>query len=93
MTDEYDRSEAVFDWSKIGSPSVGVSSAVAEFTGKPVTKLPPIQESIDSDAMDALLADTKRVVSDDVTLTFEYEDVRVRVDGTGRIELSWRSED
>lgn len=71
------------DWQQPDQPSVAIVEAVAAVTNHPVTELPPLQRAIDTDALDTLL--TGRTAS--VTISFQYADATVRVDGNGGITV------
>lgn len=66
-----------------GEPAVRVAEEVAEAKGVDVLDLDPLFETINSDALDALLANADR----DVEVTFEYEGYAVRIRGDGQISL------
>ena len=56
------------------SPTETVLYSVADVTGTPVTQLPPLYHTIDSDALD-------RVVGEGIEVGFEYYDTEVTVTG------------
>lgn len=64
------------------SPSVAVVSAVATSTGRPTTSLEPLSRTIDTDALNALVAHAD---SRAVSVTFDYAGTTVTVDATGRV--------
>lgn len=76
----------VYEWDRSQRPSVAVVEAVADATGRGTTTLDPIQNSIDSDALDALV----RSAADGPTyvrVTFAYADVTVTFESDHGIEV------
>jgi hypothetical protein len=65
---------------------VGVVEAVADVTGTGPMALPPLQQSIDVDAMNALLA----TADDGLVLSITYADHVVVIDGGGTISVGER---
>lgn len=61
-------------------PSVRIIEAVAAATGRTTTDLPRLQETVDADALDALLTG-----GSSVAVSFWYADTCVSVDGDGTI--------
>lgn len=70
-------------WNQSEEPSIQTLEAVAAVIDRPVTELPPLQESIDVEALDRLL--TGQVSS--VTVSFQYAETVVSVKGNGGIEV------
>lgn len=66
-----------------GEPAVRVAEAVARAKGVDTLDLDPLFETINSDALNELLANADR----DVEVAFEYEGFAVRIRGDGRISL------
>ena len=64
-------------------PAVRVAEAVAQAKGVDVLDLEPLFETIDSEALNALLVNADR----DVEVAFEYEGYAVRIRGDGEISL------
>ncbi|WP_233265006.1 HalOD1 output domain-containing protein [Halomarina oriensis] len=62
--------------------STAVVDAVASAEGVPPRRLEPLYDTIDPDALDALVTDDASV-----DVRFEYEWYTVRVHGEGRLEL------
>jgi hypothetical protein len=71
------------NWQQSGRPSVMVVEAVAAATDRPTTELPPLQKTLDADALDALLNGQ----SSSATVSFRYADTAVSVSGNGSIEV------
>ncbi len=71
------------DWTQGGQPSVTVVEAVAAATDRATTELPPLLETIDSDALDTLLDGG----SSSVFVSFRYAGTDVSVSGDGVIEV------
>lgn len=66
-------------------PSVGIVEAVADVAEESPTTLPPLQETVDVDAMDALLSG--RSADDSIVLTLDFADHVVVIDGGGTITV------
>lgn len=64
------------------SPSTGVVMAVAAVTGRPVESFEPLNEAIDTDALDSLVDPSS---ADPVRVTFTYAGTTVIVDSTRRV--------
>ncbi|MFC5969874.1 HalOD1 output domain-containing protein [Halomarina salina] len=64
------------------APSTGIVGAVASAEGVPPRTLEPLYDTVDPDALDALVADPNPV-----HVQFEYEGHIVTVDCGGRVEL------
>lgn len=79
------RGQVEYDWTAYGEPSVAVVEAVAALTDRAVTDLPPLGESVDSDALDALVTDRGRPSGDDTVVRFHYDGARVTVRGDGTL--------
>jgi len=71
------------NWTESDPPSVMVVEAVAAATDRPTTELPPLQKTLDADALDALL----NRQSSSATVSFRYADTAVSVSGNGSIEV------
>jgi len=64
-------------------PTVAVVEAVAAATGRPTAELPPLQETLDADALNALLNGQPSAV----TVSFRYAGTVVSVSGSDRVEV------
>lgn len=75
-------------------PSVAVTLALVEATGKDVTDLDPLydESSLDPDALDDLFRPTGDAISRECRVTFTYHDFTITVEGWGRVVV-WSSED
>lgn len=71
-------------WTEYDHPSTAIASAIAETTGRTQPDLEPLQNSIDADALDALLGDDD---VDHVEITFTYDDLEVYVSSSGVLEV------
>ena len=71
------------NWKKVGRPSVAIVGAVAATTNQETTDLPPLQETVEADALDTLLDGQ----SSSVAVSFQYADTDVSVTGDGSIEV------
>ncbi len=64
--------------------SLAVVGALAAVRGVDGTDLPPLQESVDTDALDALFDGGP---SADLSVTFVVDDAEVTVSGLGRVHV------
>ena len=71
------------DWQGLEPPSVAVVEAVAAATDRTPTELPLLQNTLDPDALNALL--TGETAS--VTVSFQYAGVTVSASEDGSIEV------
>mgnify|MGYP006276394263 CR=1 FL=1 len=71
------------DWKQSGQPSVAIVEAVAAATDRAATDLPPLQGTVDADALDTLLQER----SSSVMVSFRYADTVVSVSGNGSVEI------
>jgi len=71
------------DWTEV-PPSVAVVETLSDATGRDPTDLPPLHDTIDTDALDALCTDDERDTGA-VTLSFIYVDQEVTVLGDGTV--------
>lgn len=70
---------------QVGRPTIDVVEAVAAATGREPMDLPPLQQHVDADALDALLdrdGDGRYV-----RVSFRYNDLRIDADSAGRIDV------
>jgi len=77
-----------FDWTAHGEPSSGIVEAVARSTGREVTALPPLHDAVETDALNALLADGVGSADGAVDVTFSYAKHRITVSADGDVEIS-----
>ena len=71
------------NWQQSDRPSMMVVEAVAAATNRPTRELPPLQGTLDADALDTLLNGQ----SSSVTVSFRYADTAVSVSENGSIEV------
>lgn len=71
------------DWTQSDQPSVTIIEAVAAATDRTPTDLPPLQDTLDTDALDTLLNGQ----SSSATVSFRYADIAVSVHGNGSIAI------
>jgi hypothetical protein len=64
-------------------PAVMIVEAVSAATGRPTAELPPLQETIDTDALNALLNGQPSAV----TVSFRYAGTVVSVSGNDTVEV------
>lgn len=65
--------------------SVAIVQEIAALEGADPTELPPLYDSVDTDALDALVRHSD---AEDLTIEFDYGDYRVSVEGTGEITVT-----
>lgn len=83
-----------FDRDRSDRATTALVEAVATVTGRKPTDLPPLYESVDTDALEALLSSTATRSGRPVSVSFEYagvevvvhadQDIEIRPDPTGR---------
>jgi hypothetical protein len=71
------------DWSRSPQPSVLIVEAVAAATDRRPTDLPPLQKTIDADALDTLLDGRPP----NVTISFRYAGTTISVNGDGNMDI------
>ena len=76
---------ARYDGTEPDQPSVMIVEAVAAATDRLTTELPPLQNTLDGDALDALL--DGRPSSASVTVSFRYADTAVSVSENGSMDV------
>jgi hypothetical protein len=74
------------DWDRREPVSFTVQSALSEVEGRPSTELDPLADYVDPDALEAFFSGKPTELAAR-TLTFEYEDHRIHVDGTGQVVI------
>ncbi|KPN29047.1 hypothetical protein SY89_03281 [Halolamina pelagica] len=79
-----DESTVQYQWDGDATPSTAVVEAVAATTGRELTALPSLYESVDAEAIDDLFSDPDGTVR----LSFEYAGVTVTLYADGGIEVS-----
>ena len=72
------------DWRSSAHPSVSVVEAVAAATNQRTDELPPLQESVDADALDDLLG---AEATSQVVVSFQYAGTSVFLTGAGTLEV------
>lgn len=73
--------------------SVAIVQEIAAVEGTDPAKLPPLYDSIDIDALDALVTYSD---AQDLTIEFDYDAYTIRVEGASEITVTpseWRAED
>lgn len=76
--------ETTYDWTAFDSPIIAIVEGAAELLETEPTELPQLYQSIDTDALETLLVQEGRIP---IELTFEYGELLVSIDGTGRLCL------
>lgn len=64
------------EWADVEVPSIALVEAVAAVTGRNVLELPPLNDALDGDALEALLESD----ADELVITFRYADTTVVVE-------------
>lgn len=72
------------DWREHDSPCTAIVEVVAAATGREPTDLPPLYESIETDALDALVSAS---TDESTRVTFDYAGVEVTVRSHGEFEV------
>jgi hypothetical protein len=73
------------EWSADRTPSIAVVEAVAAVTGSEPTKLPTLNDAVNTDALDSLFGpDT----DDQLRLSFVYDGLDVAVEGNGTVSVA-----
>lgn len=88
-TDRLTGSEAhQYDWSEYTYPSTAIVESVADAVGRDQSTLARLHDYVDCDALDALVTGES---TDDLELSFVYDDVHVTVVGDGRllVDTDW----
>lgn len=76
--------ELLFDWTKAESVSAAVIDAVAEVTEEEPTEMPALYTVVDPDALNQLVESPETgSVPNDLTITFPFDGVRVRLSDSG----------
>jgi len=76
------------DWTAHGEPSSGIVEAVARATDREVTALPPLHDAVETDALNALLADEVGSSDGAVDVTFAYANHRITVSADGDVVVT-----
>lgn len=72
------------EWDQSEHPGVTLVEAVAAATGRTTADLPPLRESVDPDALEAILSREK---ASSVAISFQYAGTTVQVKGDGTIKI------
>jgi hypothetical protein len=73
------------EWSSERPPSLAVVEAVAAVTGSEPTKLPLLNDAINTDALDTLFVPE---ADDQLRVSFVYDGLDITVDGEGSVTVS-----
>lgn len=73
------------EWSTERPPSLAVVEAVAAVTGSEPTKLPVLNEAVDTDALDSLFGSD---ADDHLRLSFVYDGLDIAVEGDGAVTVA-----
>jgi len=75
-----------YEWTESVSPVTAVAEAIAAATNREPTRMPPLFEYVDVDALETLVT-TGTEADEPVRVTFSYETHRVSVESDGRITV------
>lgn len=78
-----ERDVVTVEWDDVGRPTFDIVEAVAAATGRDPFELPPLHDTVDTDAVAVLL----RGDAADVRLSFTYAGASVVVESGGSIEV------
>lgn len=73
------------EWGAQRKPTEAIVEAIAEATDQDPLDIDPVQNHIDTDALEKLV--TSDTTNGDVTVQFEYEAFTVQVEGSGAVEV------
>lgn len=73
------------DWTEFDEPSSGIVEAVARATGRRPTELPPLHATVETDALNVLLAMEGRDAGSPIRVTFEYAGRNLAVSADGDV--------
>lgn len=71
------------DWREFDEPSAGIVHAAARLTGLAPTDLPPLHETVETDALSALLDRGREHSPSPVQITFYYAGLRTTASADG----------
>lgn len=77
------------EWDGSERPSIALVKAVAALTGRDPMTMPPLYESIDPDALNALVTARETEQTATVDLSFVYDGVAVRIDSDGALDVQF----
>lgn len=83
-SDGGDRDPVRVEWADVDGPTVDLVEAVASATGRDVLELPPLNDAVDGDALETLVAAGDGA---SVRISFTYADTSVVVDCGEAIEV------
>ncbi|WP_135304650.1 HalOD1 output domain-containing protein [Haloarcula amylovorans] len=75
-------------WGATNEPTAAITDAVAVETNRAANELPPLNEYVEADALNALLC--RDGFDTDVQVSFTYEQIRVTVDSSGYLFVQTR---
>jgi hypothetical protein len=75
---------AEYEWTST-APSTGVVETIASATGRDPTTLDPLFETIDLEALDALLGADERTTAGEAVVSFRFSDREITVSSTGEV--------
>ncbi|MXR20344.1 HalOD1 output domain-containing protein [Halobacterium bonnevillei] len=73
------------EWGSQRPPTAAIVEAIAEATDQDPLDIDPVQNHVDTDALEKLV--TSDTTHGDVEVHFEYEAFTVRVEGSGTVEV------
>ena len=75
------------EWIGDQPASITVVEAIADLTERRPTDLPPLHDSVDTEALDRLMSRSTGLECSSITTTFEYVGMRVRIDTDQGIDI------
>ena len=76
------------DWTEVGQPSTAVVEAMVDLTDSDLQELPPLQNTLDVDALDTLITCDQADSESDVQVSFQHEEIEIVVEASGSVTLS-----
>lgn len=73
------------EWTRFNQPSRAVIEVIAEASDTDLTELPPLQHTIDAEALDVLIAQSD--TNTGIELTFEYANTVVMIERSGTLTI------
>ncbi|WP_254278906.1 HalOD1 output domain-containing protein [Haloarcula marina] len=78
-------------WSPVTSPTVTLVETIAEAIGRETEAMPPLADAIDPDALDALLSRRYGENGNGLSVSFNYDGLRVTLDTDGYLYVQSRT--
>ena len=75
------------DWGGSLTPSISLIEELSEMTDRDPLTMPPLYDSIDTDALDSLLSNASTNGHPTVTVSFEYDGYSISIESSGNITI------